>query len=307
MKQFILFCVVTFSVFQLFAQVDSTRTNNPFELPGRGLIITPFIVNPEVKIDTPIGNPFEVTTFRDVDKAVDSSVVSLELPKWIPQTNQELSEENDTRFQLFFGAFALLASIALMIQFLKQLKEGFGTIVQFNLFQQLARQESGGIAFSLLYGLFIVLVSWLLYNTLRYFGYLPDVSLWIRLPLVLFVLVLIICLRRAAIWLTGRLFQAEKETKMFLFQEAVTASCALFPLLLCVLLSTFGPESIRIWMLYIGLGIIGFCFVYVLIRGVMILSLSTEFSIIRFLSYLCAVEIAPAVLLLKFWFIWSGA
>ena len=105
-------------------------------------------------------------------------------------------------------------------------------------------------------------------------------------------------LKKTIYFILGSVFESVSETSEYLFNIDNfnrTLGLVLFPV---VALINYYPANNPLFMVYLGGGIVGIFYIFLLKRGVYIL-LKKQFSIFYLFLYLCAVEFLPLLLIYK--------
>jgi hypothetical protein len=98
----------------------------------------------------------------------------------------------------------------------------------------------------------------------------------------------------------GSTFHIETETTHYNFNILlynILAGIALIPVNLFV---AFGPETLRLPVIYAGLGLLGILYLLRQLRGINMASHLIAGHVFQFFVYLCAVEILPVLVLFKY-------
>ena len=99
--------------------------------------------------------------------------------------------------------------------------------------------------------------------------------------------------------IVGNIFPVEKEIKLYAFLITIfTAILGIMSLPLNTILAYLSGNGTN-WVLYICLGIVGVLYLFRTLRAIVIGSKYLASNLFHFLLYICAVEIAPVVILLK--------
>lgn len=239
-------------------------------------------------------NPFDVDHVPERKSKFTKTAENKNLIDGIKQTS---SGSNSFLFWVLLLGTSLLA-IVINIRF-SAITFVFRSIFNFNVLKLFQREESRRVSpyLIILYILFLINISTCTYLIATYFG-IPKGIQFLLLLMGGFILVYLI--RHISLGVLGALFKIEKTTSLYSF--VIMLYNLLFGIILIPLnfLLAFGPEGIIASMIYI---IISFGLIIVLMRTIRALFISMEFVGDRFFQlilYLCAFEIAPMWILVKF-------
>ena len=107
-------------------------------------------------------------------------------------------------------------------------------------------------------------------------------------------------LKQLVIWMLGRLFPVRKEISRYAFVLmvfAILAGVVLIPINLGV---SYAPENLRTAFLYGGIGVVALIYLLHLGRGLLIAGPFIGSRPVHILLYICAVEIAPLLLIYRY-------
>lgn len=162
------------------------------------------------------------------------------------------------------------------------------------------RSPSHALYLRLWYGFFVANAGIFLYHVLNYYtnGRIPGEDLsykvWLSLGVLGFFL-----LQHLLVWLTGRIFPLEKPARHYNFCIQLMNNLAgflLFPVNIAV---SYTGGGLHDWLIIAGLCILGAAYTLRLLRGLWIGLPYLLGQPVHFFIYLCAVELAPIVLLVK--------
>jgi len=197
----------------------------------------------------------------------------------------------------------LLAYVTLLrVQYPRQLGENITVIVNQNLGQQIYRDRefSAGI-FSLLIFLNFVLVSAVfLYQLLSAYGF-PGISGNKYLDIAIYgLLIPAIYFARSLVYgLLSLIYPFKAELNFFRFNTRVLLQMTGICLLPFAILMATTDSPVSQWALYCGAGVLICVYIIRIIKGVQIGGGFARFHFFYFLIYLCTLEIAPLLILIK--------
>ena len=184
----------------------------------------------------------------------------------------------------------------------------FRAFINDNLLSQLYREQSKGLSlpFLLLYIMFVFNVSVFFYLSLQYFGINLFGAQYKDLLAILVVFSLVVILKQALLGFTGWLLPAGKEIMNYNFTVVIFNIVIGIVLVPLSILIAYGPSAFAITCIWIGAAITILIYLFRFLRGLFISSRILLFHKFHFLLYLCAVEIAPALVFIKLLMIYSG-
>ncbi len=290
-KTLYIFGMLALSVWPLAGQTS----DNPFELTYRLGATTG---TPVAHVTGAGQNPFDlIAPTVDKPKAKAKAAVVAK-PRRQPLTDKELGNYNGF---LFTAQIIGLLYLTLLITLMRSIFQKSGrAIFSENMLNQFYRERTGGLftPFLFAYTLFFFNGGLLFFLVLKNFGYHFYYSYWVTLLLCIAAVALAFILKHIAIALIGMIFPVTKEASMYSFTImvfAITMGLALTPLNLAIAYVPNGAIS----FIYISFGIIA---VIYLLRTFRALSIANKFLFdykFHFLLYICAIEIAPVMVLIR--------
>jgi hypothetical protein len=162
----------------------------------------------------------------------------------------------------------------------------------------LFREESTRFSsyFVLLYFIFIINLSIAIYLILGYYNGPKGV---IVLLSIMGALTLVYIIRHLGLMFMGNIFGVSKNANLYSFTILLFNSCLGIVLLPLNFLMAYSPDQIKQVSIYLTLAIIGILLLLRLVRGLFIASEFIFQRLFQFFIYLCAVEIVPVLLLVK--------
>ncbi len=276
-------------------------TENPFELLSRKAVVSTIQSTPTEEKKS--GNPFDINKSSEKITSLEKTIS--ESPPPIKNENTPKGEE--TSGFLFWALLLMMIFLALEITFFKSLiGKVYRAFTNDNILKLLHREQRNIIAFPylLLYIFFFVSFGIFSFLTFHYFGFVPK-----SLSVLLYCIVglsLIFLIKHILLKIVELIFPVQKEIKQYSFSLVVFSSILGFALVPFNIIVAFASPSIAKLALYGGLitifGIIVFC----ILRGLFIASKYLSFHKFHFFLYLCTVEIAPALVIIKILLLKAG-
>lgn len=248
-------------------------------------------VNSGIKSEAEKSNPFDVdhVPFRKVtrDKYIQSGLA-----------NESTAKTKDN-----FLFWYLLLSVVILAFIINIQYKSIGNIIKsmtnVNILKLFKREEEDRVSLTLWFlylGYFINFAVFL--YLLGYYWNLPFSLLsYVR---VLTIVVVYYLFRHAGLYIIGRLYQVSDKTSMYSFSE-MTAHLFLGMVLIPFnFLMAFGPDFMKFfWLIFVLISMVIFYFTKIL-RGLMTVSGHIYSYIFQIIIYLCAFEVAPLLIMLKF-------
>ncbi len=264
--------------------------NNPFDLPPN----TPSTSKEDVK-----GGNATASSLSNVDNTISK-------PEKTPWENPfkkifNRSDKEESHFILFavlFGALIYLAFVMTVYQ--PQVSKIWGAFTNEQALASLYRERGGQMSFHywVIYTLFAVSTGVFCYQIAHYFGARMHSAL-LGLGLCMFGVALVTFFRHTFLKIIAAIFPFFKEVNLYIFTITIFHLAMGLLLVPFVIFIAFAPASMQTVALYAGLGLVGFIYILRSVRGLMI---ATKYILeyrFHFLLYLCAVEIAPLLILIK--------
>jgi len=285
--------IFSFSGFPNWAQEKA----NPFDLIPR--LDKATIQNLETEesgseIDTII-NPF------DIIRSVPLS--DIENAPYVVNPNVEpILNTNWDRFK-FFSIGIILLFLAAMVSLVgSSLNNAIRSFLNDNAFNQFFRESEGrgSITYYLLYFFFFINLGLFLVYVVRYFDLaLPWQSPSIQWLMLSFGVMALFLGKHVLLLLVGAIFPVSREINKYIFLIVVFSITVGILLIPSNMLMAYGPpESERI-VFYGTLGLIGLIYIFRLLRSLLIANKYLVLHGFHFLLYICSVEIAPVVIVVR--------
>ncbi len=273
---------------------DEQTAANPFDL-------LPRVVQNDLQDSTiQTGNPFDIVRERiDIPGATISPGFTIE-KKREPLTAKE-KEENFNQFLLIsILAMFIFFTLAFMV-FRILIEKIWMAFLNENLLNQLLRDQAAGvtIAYLLLYLLFCFNGGLFLFLLCRYFGIVISSSNGWALTLCVTGLAGFFLLKHLLLQIVAAIFPVQKEMASYNFTIVIFNLIAGFFLVPIILFVAYLPAAMTHYALYAGIGLLLLTYLFRNLRGIFIANRFLSGHKFHFLLYLCAVEIAPLLVVVK--------
>ncbi len=242
-----------------------------------------------------VDNPFDVNHVPIRKSELQkTSVVS-------PTTASEASkaERQDSGLLVFGLSLLSLLLIAIVASVKRSLfSKIFRSFTNDNLLKLTQREENNGLngGFILLYIIYAINASAFIYLLLKE----SSISFSASWFWVLISVAGIYIIRHIAMFFLGMIFPVQRESSQYSFLIAVVNILLGLVLLPFNLLIAYGPDFISVSSIYILLGIVAFLFIIRMVKGILLGIINYGTNVFHFFLYLCTFEIAPALLVFRF-------
>ncbi len=302
-----LLIVVTLSF--LSWDLDGQTRKNPFEIRNRSVEKIISIVD-----TTAISSPQDVTHNELKDNQTNQEYKSNPFEvNHIPLRRKDvkvkdvdqkpISSVKKTTSSKGFVYWLLLGALVLLVLATSSQRKLFSNLTRASINENILKLEHRAkkglsLEYILLYLIYYINGGIFLMLLAHHFAFSP-INIQQFLYCALF-LIAVYVVKHISLFFVGSIFPIQKETSLYSFAVHVyngVIGIALFPI---NLLLTFGDEKVASTTLFIGLGFVGLLLFIRYVRGLAI-SISYIFNnIILFFIYLCTLEIAPILILVKF-------
>lgn len=280
-------------------------TANPFELQPRLPEITevaPAVEGEEARLV----NPFELRPrleARIPDNPTPAVQVALR-PDRAPTAPVDRRPVGDEAIggPLFLvnGLILLLTTLLLIVsqRYVSRILRGLGSD---EIMRSLYRDRMAGYFGQFLagYSLFVLSASLYLYLLGRYEGLLTEAAFWRPFAQIAGVVTGLAVLRHLVLAALGRIFPIQPETSRYSFSIMIFGIAAGLLLIPTNLLIAYAPSDLTSTVVYGSLGVLAAGYSWRAVWGLRIAGTFLPSRFFHFLLYLCAVEIAPVVVLYK--------
>ena len=239
-------------------------------------------------------NPFDIT--RENSQKESSITEPSKVPA--PQTKEVKKEESNT----FVFWFILLSMVflALLITIYKSLIiKIYRAFTNDNILKLLHREQGSIIAFPylLLYILFFINAGAFTFFVFRFFDYIPSAQSFLYFSVLS--IGAFFLLKHVLLKIIELIFPVRKEIRIYSFSIVIFSIILGFMLIPFNIISAFAAPGLVKLGIYGGLGTILIVYMFRFLRGLFIASKFITFHKFHFFMYLCAVEIAPVLILAK--------
>lgn len=271
---------------------------NPFELTPR--LNTAQAASTDSAIAAGSNNPFDIVAPQEGEvapKATKSKTATK--PAKLKRT---ISEKNLYRRFLFISLMSTLLLLTLLMTFFRAFyQKVYSAFISPNLFNQVAREREsvGLLPFLFLYSLFFVNAGLFLYLLLHHYKIeLPFTHLlnWLTC---IGAVIGVFLLKHFTLSMVGAIFPIWKETRAYNFLIIIFNIVVGLILVPVNFLLAYGPENMAFTLLYLTLGTLVLVYAFGYLRGLIIANRFIAFHKFHFLLYICTVEIAPVLFLVK--------
>jgi len=268
----------------------------------------PFELSPRLKVskdtaaekNAATGNPFDIREDIPLEKPEPAPIAPQIQQR--PSGIQPLSETHPDSAFLFGVILTMLILLTLLVTLLRPvIGKVYKAFINDNLLNQLHREQGAVvlIPYRLLYFMFLFNAGVFLYLILKYLKVELFESYWWMLLACMAIVSGIFILKHFAIAFLGWVFPIEKEMRVYSFTIVVfniMTGILLVPFNIAI---SYGSAEIINGAVY---GAVGLLLVIYLFRSLRALFVGGRFIAVHkfhFLLYLCAVEVAPVLVLIK--------
>ena len=299
---------------------------NPFELVPRAG--TKAAQSTPQSVPTPIDN--EDTTVAEVSPPIEqednpfalapafegevkprkkarSTTTSTDLKEEVETTIQNpVTPAGDTSLRakrFVFSAVILdLILVAILLTLLRNyFQKSISSFFNDNLLSQVFREREAGtlIPFLIFYFLFFYNLALFIFLLTGFYGIPLKQGALISFLYILSGVILAFFGKHLLLRIVGYIFPVDKELRKYSFTIMIFGIVTGFFLLLANLLIAYSPAVMTKYVVFSSFGIIILIYLFRSLRGVFIANKYFWFHKFHFLLYICTVEIAPAVIVLK--------
>jgi hypothetical protein len=196
----------------------------------------------------------------------------------------------------------LLYFTMLRYQYAKQLRENITVLFNMNLGQQIFRDREFSLnMFSiLLYINAILVIGIYIFQLTNYFHIsLPFSTTILNIAFCIAVFPAIYLLKTIVYLLVKTVYSFDTPLQYFRFNSLIIYQLLAVALLPCVILLASVEEPLLYWVVAVSLVITGIAFFTRFLKGILIAASFVKFHILYFLLYICALEIAPLLIVYK--------
>lgn len=278
--------------------VDSStlaqQGNNPFELTPRLGTTQTSVPNPAVQPSST--NPFDLVAPTKDIPAPQKKADRVVKPKKV------ISEAGAYRRFLFISLITTLLLFTLLITFLRPFfQKVYSAFSNDTMFHQVLREREsiGLLPFMFLYTLFFFNAGLFLYLLLHYLKIPVASTHLISWLYCIGGVVGAFFLKHLTLNIIGAVFPVQKEIRSYNFLIIVFAVVIGVILVPVNVLLAYGPEYFDPYLFYFASGTLVLTYLFRYLRSLIIVNRFSGFYNFHFLLYICTVEIAPVLFLVK--------
>ncbi|MCI4649889.1 DUF4271 domain-containing protein [Phaeodactylibacter sp.] len=249
---------------------------------------------------TPVtGNPFDI---------VPSSPEAQPSDRVLPPPDAGFSSKPvvtiDSRFNrvVFITTVGSLLLLTVLITlFRAQLGRAYRAFLNDNLLNQLQREREGGggLPYYLFYGLYMLSAGFFVFLLTEYFEIPVAETPWISLLMCVLGIIVFWIGKHLLLTYIRLVFPVEKEIRVYNMTIVVFNLILGIALIIGNGLFAYGPDSLKTPMLYLIFAVIAGVYLFMFLRSLFSAGRFLSFHKFHFLLYICTVEIAPVLILVK--------
>lgn len=280
----------------LTAPLLAQNANNPFELVPR-LSTEQLKSNTSEDLDTTQVNPFDIIYESPRPDESSSYVVDTKVDPIITS--------DYGRFKFFSVGILLLLLVVGVSLVGNTYRKSVLSFLNDNMFNQFYREREGrgALPYYILYMIFFINLGFFLVLMLQHYQVtLPISNFYLQWSALSGALFLLFMFKQLLLLYIGSIFPIRKDMSKYIFLIVVMAITLGAALIVLNLLLAYGPEGSAQTVIYVSLGIIALFYVFRSIRALFIANKYLVFHRFHFLLYICTVEIAPVVIILRYLF-----
>ena len=286
-------------LFLFCASYTFAQNTNPFEIKSR--VKEPTSLEKKGKGATPIdnSNPFELK--RKGDGTIATTAVPTQKKKKAKRKGYSTSKESRKSF-VFIIVIGLLVILAILFTLFREVVgRVYRAFLNDKILNQLHREQGvlPGGPYLILYGLFFITAGIFVYFVLDYLKALPFEGNWTNLYACIGSVLAVFLFKHFLLSFVGWLFPIHKEISVYNFSIVIFNIIIGLILVPFIVLLAYGPPDLLKILFYISGGIIVAAFIFRQLRGLFLSGKYLASNKFHFLLYLCTVEIAPVVVLIK--------
>jgi hypothetical protein len=272
--------------------------NNPFELKPR---LDAIAAGDSTEIIPISNNPFDIVAVAKTAQPAKGGSFNIRTDNKAKLLTAKEKETNYRRF-LFVTILIMFIILTLIVTIFRILIEKImKAFARDNMLHQLHREQSSGlaVAYLILYLLFFMNGGLFAFLAGRYYGLSVSSSNLYVLLLCIGGVAGFFVAKHFVLWFVSFVFPVGKEVDSYQFTIMIFNIVVGLLLVPVVLFIAYAPESTTKAVLYGAFGLLGLIYLFLYLRGLFIASRFIAGNKFHFLLYLCAVEIAPILVILK--------
>ncbi|MFT4760450.1 MAG: hypothetical protein ACI9XO_002060 [Paraglaciecola sp.] len=291
--------------------MNAQNSSNPFEIVPRLDPVIQKAIEKKKATGAP-NNPFDIVRSGTVVRRTAASTKTVTPIAKVEEVKQSapvlLGEDKSYRRFLFITILVMMIVLTFIFTLLRSIiGKAWQGFLNANILNQLFREWSlvTYIPYLILYGLFILNAGIFTLLLTKYFN-IPVANSHIgSLLLCSGGIASFFLMRHALLNLTGYVFPVEKETGTYSFSLTILNIIIGLLLVPMILFIAYSPESLAKILIPIFLIILLGMYLYLLLRGLLIANRYVLLHKFHFLLYICAVEVTPLIIVVK-WLISGG-
>ncbi len=248
-----------------------------------------------------VGNPFDVVPPAEQSAALFPPEPAVaEDPAFSPKPVVTI-ESRYRRVVLIVTAAIFFLLTVLVTLFRAQLGRAYRAFRNDNLMNQLQREREGGgsLPYYLFYGLFLLNAGFLIFLLTEYYENPVTPSAWRSLGWCILGITAFFLGKHLLLTLIRWIFPVDKEVRIYNLTIVVFNLILGLGLIVGNSLLAFGPEEMKWGVIRALIGLIGGVYLFMVLRSLLSASRFIAFHKFHFLLYICTVEIAPVLILVK--------
>lgn len=290
--------------FLVFSKITAQNNGNPFELIPR---LKQSNLKPKDTTSTVAKNPFDIvaankTASTPKKKPVVKKKPSKQSDSFKITSNSAITKDRSFRTFLLFAILLSLVILTLLITFFRpNFIKASRALLNDNILNQLYREKESGAAlpYYILYGMFFFNSGIFLFLFLTHNGLSIANTHFTTLLFGVFGVFGLFISKHILLSLLGFIFPISKEIRIYSFAIMIFSIIIGLILLPINLFLAYGPESLTKFVFYLSFAAIGIIYLLRSLRGLFIANKFFLFHKFHFLLYICTVEIAPVLVMIK--------
>ncbi len=281
------------AIIEVSPEAGSNQNQNPFDVEEQA---TPSVSPPPAPSFNASENPFEINRLDTETKLGEKKVA----PSPVLQPQKNSTTVNDRYFLSIIALILIVISTVLIVLYRTVVNQIYRAFLNDNILKLKQREQGSFLHLSLmaLYFLFFLNAGFFFYLITKNFGP-PIQNHWQTLTFCTLGVSGIFTIKHLFLRLLGLIFPINKELRQYSFTIVVfniTIGILLLPLNLLI---AFGSSELPKYLIYSTLCIIALIYCFRFIRSLLIASRHISSNKFHFFMYLCTVEIAPTLVLVK--------
>ena len=283
-----------------FLGVSAQEGNNPFELKHRiKKVAEPKEIASPIKKTTE--NPFDIVRVTKPINSIKKTQASSKAKSPPKKIKKEIAKKNDRAFLFWLISILTALTAILLTQFRSTYRKSYKAFLNDNVLRLLHREQRALLAFPyrILYLFFLLNAGIYAFLLLKHFELMPSGSLVQILSYCIAAVSLAFLIKHFLLSILSYSFPIKKEVKLYNFTIVIfniILGLALVPFNILIALSSPELAKILIYISFLGIALI---YLFRYLRGLVISSKYLVLYKFHFFMYLCGMEIAPFLIVLK--------